>query len=239
MVGDHWNRDPPPGFRGLDPHIPVSFYTRHLLHWRQDGATCFVTFRLADSFPQNKLHELESLKREWLAKLAGGKAAAICGSTGCVAESEWEALARIVMCRIESWLDQGMGACHLSRLDAAQAVAETLHHFDGGQYELGCYVIMPNHVHAVLRPLHAYPLEAILQSRKRRAARMVNAVLGRRGSLWQEESFDRIVRDEEHLWRCVQYVGANPAKAGLRLEQCLRWVRPSWTDCGWGFDQPL
>ena len=44
----------PPGFRGLDPDKRIRIYTRHLPHRRQDGATYFVTFRLADSLPEDR-----------------------------------------------------------------------------------------------------------------------------------------------------------------------------------------
>jgi hypothetical protein len=60
-----WNLPPPPGFQGLHPEKPVTIYQRHLPHWRQDGASYFVTCRLADSLPQVKLQELAALKREW------------------------------------------------------------------------------------------------------------------------------------------------------------------------------
>ena len=101
--------------------------------------------------------------------------------------------------------------------------------FDNDQYELGCYAVIPNHVHGIFRPLQpkSLPLEKILQSRKRRTSREINVVVGGRGSLWQEESFDRIIRDEEHLYRCIQLIGRNPAKARLPSDQWRRWVRPS------------
>jgi hypothetical protein len=56
---------PPLGFRGLDLDRPVRRYLRHLPHWRQDGATYFVTFRLADSIPEAKLIELQNLRNHW------------------------------------------------------------------------------------------------------------------------------------------------------------------------------
>ena len=49
VTAETWNRAAPPGFQGLRTDIPVTVYYRHLPHWRQDGATYFVTFRLADS----------------------------------------------------------------------------------------------------------------------------------------------------------------------------------------------
>ena len=145
---------------------------------------------------------------------------------------------RSLVAKVERWLDEGMGNCWMNRPEVSRIVAESLHHLDGDQYELGCYVIMPNHVHAVIRPLQpaTIPLEKILQSRKRRTSREINAFLARTGALWQEESFDRIIRDEEHLYHCIQYIGRNPDKAGLPPGEFRKWVRPSWESLGWNFD---
>jgi hypothetical protein len=46
-----------------------------------------------------------------------------------------------------------MGECWLKRGDVSEIVENSLHHVEDDQWELGCYVIMPNHVHAILRPL--------------------------------------------------------------------------------------
>lgn len=56
-----------------------------------------------------------------------------------------------------------------------------------------------------------------------------------RGPLWAEESYDRIIRDEEHLYRVIQYIGRNVAKAGLPKSHWYRWIDPSWERSGWGF----
>jgi REP element-mobilizing transposase RayT len=142
--------------------------------------------------------------------------------------------------KVEAWLDEGMGECWMARPEVSQIVAQALHCFDNDQYELGCYVLMPNHVHAVLRPLRPQilPLEKILQSRKRRTSREINSLVGRCGSLWQEESFDRIIRDEEHLERCIQYIGSNAAKARMPPRRGQRWIRPGWEALRWKFDNP-
>ena len=47
------------------------------------------------------------------------------------------------------------------------------------------------------------------------SAREANKILGRRGSFWQAESYDHIVRDEDELERIIKYVIYNPVKAGL------------------------
>jgi hypothetical protein len=52
-----------------------------------------------------------------------------------------------------------------------------------------------------------------------------------------DESYDSIVRDPEHLWRCLQYIGNNPGKAKLPSDHYDKWVCPDWVKLGWGFDE--
>lgn len=80
-----------------------------------------------------------------------------------------------------------------------------------------------------------YRLEDVLKSRKLWTSRRINEALGRSGTLWQQESYDRILRDAEHLWKVLQYIGKNPRLAGIGEEQSTRWVRPDWMDLGWKF----
>jgi len=224
-----WNRPAPAGFQGLRDDLPVTVYEQLLPHWRQDGATYFVTFRLADSLPQTKLRELRLFKAEWERK-----------HPPPWSNDKRDELAREVMQRVERWLDQGMGACALKSAEAAALVVKAMHANDDLLYELGCYVVMPNHVHAVVRPLQPreYPLEKILRDWKGGSSYEINLLLGSSGTLWQRESFDRIIRDEEHLDRVIQYIGRNPNLAGLTPADVVLWVRPSWVECGWGFESP-
>lgn len=215
-----WNLEAPPGCQGMREDRPIEFYERHLLHWRQEGATYFVTFRLADSLPKAKLRELESLRRE----LANRP------------DSTREELARETARRVERWLDQGSGECLLRARASRDVVVNSLRHFDGDRYGLGAFVVMPNHVHAIVRPFTGHRLESIVQSWKRFTAIEINRGLGRSGTLWQEEAFDRIVRDEEHLWRILQYIGRNPRLAGLNDTSTTRWVSSQWVENGWRFE---
>jgi len=224
-----WNLPPPPGFQGLHLDKQMLVYQRHLPHWRQDGATYFVTFHLADSLPKSKRAELEALKVEWERR-----------HTPPWSNEVQEELARQVHERVERWLDQGMGCCVLKQGLLAALVTSSMHHFDDDQYELDCYAIMPNHAHVILRPLipELHSLEAILGSWKKYSSRRINWELKRRGELWEEESYDRIIRDEEHLWRAIQYIGSNPQKAGLPPDTCPVWIRPQWAEIGWQFEAP-
>ena len=221
-----WNLPPPPGYQGLREDLALTVYQLGLPHWRQEGATYFVTFRLHDSLPQTKLVELRAIKADWERRHPPPRSVEVL-----------EDLTRETMRRVEMWLDQGMGCCCLRSPSASRVVEETLHATDGTACELDCYVIMPNHVHAVVRPLHSTvtSLEKVLQSWKGATARTINAHLGRSGTLWQRESFDRIIRDEEHLWRTIQYIGENPRKANLDESAYRLWIRPERNSLGWGF----
>jgi REP element-mobilizing transposase RayT len=204
---------PPPGFSPLRPDLPVTFYRRHLPHWRQDGATYFVTFRLGDSLPRARLDQLKAQRDAWQRAHPDPS------------EDDWQAYLRDHMTGIEKWLDQGHGACVLSKAGIADAVREKLHNFDGERYELFAHVVMANHVHAVVRPFEEFTLEDTLKGWKGCSARDVNRALGRKGALWQEETFDRIVRDTPHLRKVVRYIQKNPEKAGGGP---TAWVTSAW-----------
>jgi REP element-mobilizing transposase RayT len=222
-----WNLPPPPNFQGLRDDLPLEVYVRHMPHWRQDGATYFVTFRLADSLPESRLRELAALKADWERNYPEPRPEAVL-----------EQLARMVFESVEHWLDEGCGACPLRKPQCANHIVTAMHHFDGQRYELGCYVVMPNHVHAIVRPTDskAQPLEMILKSWKSYSGRRINDLECRSGELWQDESYDRIIRDEEHLWRTIQYIGRNPQLAGLPPGDFVRWIRPDWVALGWNVE---
>ena len=75
---------------------------------------------------------------------------------------------------------------------------------------------MPNHAHLILTPCPGWDLEKILYDLKHASSRLVNRALGRRGTLWQNESFDHLVRNAESLERFRGYILRNPSEAGLR-----------------------
>src|ERR1039458_5672930 len=95
---------------------------------------------------------------------------------------------------------------------------------------------MPNHVHALVRPVQGYLLKEILPSWKSFSAHKLNEALGRKGTFWQDESFDCIVRNPAQLEKYSAYIQANPAKAGLKageyrlnVGQASRLARPDET----------
>jgi len=181
---------------------------RHLPHWYMQRATYFITFRLADSIPQQRLLQWKRERDEWLKKhptpLEG---------------KDMEEYRRLFSQRIEDWLDGGMGNCVLGNPTIAQLVGDALRYFDGKRYLLGEWVVMPNHVHAIVTPAPDYELSTILHSWKSYTAQQINKVLKKTGSVWQEESYDHIVRNPAELQRIEQYIVENPLKAGIIVTQ--------------------
>src|SRR5437868_4188183 len=199
-----------PVFHGLDEHGDIKITRRHLPHWEQEGATYFVTFRLADSIPTTLLVEWREELQSWLKfhpwpwdrKTA----------------EEYE---RRFVDGPEKWLDRGLGECHLRSQRIAAIVGDTLRHFDLERYWLDAFVVMPNHVHVLVQPKSGYSLSKILHTWKSFSAHTINKALNRKGDFWMEESHDRVVRDTEFLGAYRDYIAKNPSTAGLQEGEFL------------------
>ncbi len=186
-------------YRFFDPSQPITHLTGNLPHWRQEGVPYFVTFRLADSIPQAKLRQWREEKALWLKRNPGPH-------TAEQVEEFWT----LFPARFHRWLDAGFGACVLGEMGVTELLNEVLCHFNRVRYELGDYIVMPNHVHAVILPLGGFELSTIVHTWKSYSANRINTLVGRSGVLWQKESFDHIVRSPEQLERISEYIRANP-----------------------------
>lgn len=114
-------------------------------------------------------------------------------------------------------LDRGSrGPLFLNRSDIARLVVDALQYHESvlKQYALHAYVVMPNHVHILITPLAS--VSTLTHSLKRFTAFQANRILCRMGQrFWQEESYDRLVRDDQEFGRIVRYIEMNPVHAGL------------------------
>jgi Rad3-related DNA helicase/REP element-mobilizing transposase RayT len=191
-------------FTPFDPSVSIGKTGRHLPHWKQDGCTYFVTFRLADSIPQEKLLEWQIEQREWLRQHPEPR----------TAEREEEYAERFAG-RFHKWLDCGYGECWLKNPDISATVEKALRFFDGDRYWLGHFAVMPNHVHVLVRPIGEHDLSSILHSWKSFTAKEIDSVLKREGKVWQDESFDCIVRNAIQLEQFSIYIQSNPTRANL------------------------
>ena len=82
-------------------------------------------------------------------------------------------------------------------------------------YWLECAIVMPDHVHMVFTPYDGQTLSTIMDAVKGASAHLINRAIGRKGHLWADESFDRIIRAGENLRKKCEYICQNPVRAGL------------------------
>jgi putative transposase len=201
--------------RFFDPFAEIDTHRNFLPHWQQRGATYFITFRLADSIPAHLRAEWEHERTLWRAHHPEPWNAEV--------EQEFH---RRFSGQIDVWLDAAHGACWLRKPEFRSSLAETLRYGDGKGYALQSWVIMPNHAH-VLVSLHPDSrIEVEVGAWKSISARAINAKIGRRGTLWQEDYFDRLVRDRAHFGNCARYIRRNPEKARLRTGEYELWQGP-------------
>ena len=165
----------------------------YLPHFEGGAIPQMITFHLADSLPAEALARWENELRT-------------------LPDAQASAERRK---RIEAYLDSGAGNAWLSQPEVARKVEEAMLHFDGERYRLHAWVVMPNHVHALLTPLEGHTLAEIVHSRKSYTASEANQLLGRNGPFWQKEYHDRYIRDEGHYRAAIDYIERNPVKAGL------------------------
>jgi REP element-mobilizing transposase RayT len=162
-------------------------------HFYGEGVTPHVCFHLFDSLPQQVLErwrdELKHLSPEDL---------------------------NLERCqRMDAYLDRGAGSCFLREPALANFVQDALLRFDGQRYTLHAWCVMPNHVHTLFTPLKGFDVGGIAHSWKSFTANKCNQHLGRAGSFWHKEPFDRYIRNERHFLNAFQYIENNPVKAGL------------------------
>lgn len=160
----------------------------YLPHRDEPGLVQFVTFRLADAFP-------EELRSEWEALL----------------KIEDDREKRI---KLETYLDKGRGECHLQHPQMAAIVENSLLFRHEVQYEMRAWVVMPNHVH-LLFLVQDVPMSRLIDAWKGFTAKEANKILGRKGKFWQDGYWDTYMRDGEHEARARRYIENNPTKAKL------------------------
>jgi REP element-mobilizing transposase RayT len=119
------------------------------------------------------------------------------------------------------------GSLYLRIPEIASMAVDAIQFRESRQYQLHSYVVMPNHVHLLMTPL--VEVSKVMQSLKRFTAREGNKMLGLTGRpFWQDESYDRLVRNETEFERITDYIEMNPVTAGLAATpEEFRWSS-SW-----------
>lgn len=185
----------------FDSSKPIDRHRVNLPHWQQGEVWLFVTWRQGDSLPESVVKKLDDRRKLWEAS-----------HPKPWGDEELKEHNRLFTLAFEELLDDAHGSCVLRDPALCKRVADALLHFHGARYALDCFVVMPNHVHVLFRPLGENKLADIVGSWKRFTARRINEALGKEGALWQREYWDRLVRGERHFKWAREYIRRNPDK---------------------------
>lgn len=198
----------------------------YLPHIYPVGATFFITFRLADSLPQNKLNSLKDefdKGKEEIRQMKLSK------------EKEEKAIYRLrkyIFGFFDKQLDEApYGICHMNDTKVAKIIWDKIFQYDKLYYNVHSISIMPNHVHMLLATSIQVPddinngetpdgyvsVDKFMQLIKGGSAFLINQHLNRSGALWKRESYDHYVRyeKENEYLRINAYIQNNPIKARL------------------------
>lgn len=198
--------------------LPEEWHIGHLPHRNKEGIIQFITFRLADSLPQDVLKTIEL-------------------EIKTLSTSEKDNAKRK---KYQKFLDRGNGSCALKHPKMAQTMCNALKHHDGDKYNLLAWSIMPNHVHVLIKANSN--ISRILQSWKSFTGRWAvknnekyNLGLPKDATaFWMPDYWDRFIRDAKHFNNTVKYILDNPEKAKLPKES----VAYRYTACAWVVEAP-
>ncbi len=154
-------------------------YYRNLPHWRQPGATYFVTFRQADSIPKAIIAEWRDTRDRWFRAHRIDPRWLVSNPERLT--TEFEKIAHGVRMAFEreqarllhDELDRSHGSCVLRHSHLQTELTKSLFHFHEDRLAVGDWVIMPNHVHAIVQPFGDSELETIVGSIKHWTLRLI------------------------------------------------------------------
>jgi putative transposase len=222
-------------FHAFDRDAEIACSERNLPHWFQVDAAMFITFRTADSLPREVVIRMQRELEDWLShkKLPIELAVSTVGVKlpnheqllNTLSVTERKQFRKLADRLFHHALDECHGKCVLKRHELASIVANSILHRDDDAYDLDCFVVMPNHIHAIVQFRDDSGKAIVGQSWMRYTARLINPKIGESGAFWQAEPFDHIIRSAEQFAYLQNYVASNPAKANLHSGEYLFWQR--------------
>ncbi|MDD2228005.1 MAG: transposase [Candidatus Cloacimonetes bacterium] len=187
-------------------------YWSHGPHFQFNDSIVFITWRLAFTLPHHILDLFHQLRKE-----------------ACHEEKDREInylqqnnarLFKIYQeydLELASFKHPGFS---LNETEIAKIITDAFHYFDGVRFELLAFCVMSNHIHLLVQALKQdngeyYRISNIVQSLKRYTAKEINSTLGKKGQVWDDYYFDRIIRTSKSYDNVVNYILMNPVAAGL------------------------
>ncbi|MBF2009500.1 MAG: transposase [Chlorogloeopsis fritschii C42_A2020_084] len=104
--------------------------------------------------------------------------------------------------------------------EARQVVFDACLFFNNKRYNIYIFVVMADHVHILIQPWlkldnEFWSLSSIMKSIKGYSAKKIPKLMKHTGTIWQDERYDRIIRNEEEFQIYWDYIRQNPVKAAL------------------------
>ncbi len=170
------------------------FSRRHLPHLYFNEGIYFVTYRLADSLPSKKYELTNNVSRQWDFQKFKEHF------------NDYDLL-----------LDKAsFGSNYLRIKNIADICASSILHYNNSELKVICYCVMSNHIHLLFKLMpENRGISKLMQSIKGYSSRECNKELKRKGTFWQNESYDRWLRDENEYRYTINYILNNPVKAGI------------------------
>ncbi len=228
--------DEPPPFNVFDERLPAEVYRYNLPHWFRAGTAIFLTFRTADSLPKSVVQRMHQQLAEWLLvrnlpleladPLISRRTTEHHQLLEKLSPQERQDLNKLTGQLIHRSLDDCHGECPFRQPELAKVVAEHILHFDNVRYDLDSFVVMPNHVHAIIQFRKGFHLKELGASWLQLSARRINKILTSSGSLWQGEPFDHLIRSSKQFEYLRLYIQQNPIKAKLSSGEYYLYDRP-------------
>ncbi len=191
----------------FDPEKIVDKHEHHLPHWQQDQTWIFVTYRLADSLPEPIVARWKVERDHWISN----------NPVPHTEEQKSEYHKRFTL-KLEDLLDDCHGSCVLRDEATRNIITTAFHFYDGERYELSSYVVMPNHIHILFRPLGNYKLADIIKNWKGFTSREIGKTFGKTNyALWQADYWDRLIRSQKHFDWVSNYIVKNPVKLAPKI----------------------
>jgi len=109
-------------------------------------------------------------------------------------------------------------------------------HDHGVKLQVHGVVVMPDHAHMIFSPLpdaegNPFGLAEIMSGIKGASAHSINKALNRRGKVWQDESFDHVLRSDETAQSKAEYICENPVRQGLvNAADDYPWLWREWIE---------
>jgi REP element-mobilizing transposase RayT len=119
---------------------------------------------------------------------------------------------------LDNYLDRGFGYAPFYNTSIAIEFSKWLSAYNHDEISFDSFVVMPNHIHLITKPITVNSIEEFTSAIRRfkaRSARLLNQRLQRNGTFWQKSWYDRWIRNEPEWHHWANYIKNNPVSANL------------------------